>query len=155
MISKRAPYWDRVSAFTVVAENGCHIFTGTKDECGYGRIGKDGRYPRVHREMWEKHYGEIPSGLCVCHRCDTPACINPDHLFLGTHADNMADRASKGRYNNHGEKNPSAKLTELEVACIKALLVEGVSQAALGREFGVSDAAIRLIKSGQSWAGGV
>jgi hypothetical protein len=151
-VSKRAPFWDRVSAHTVVGDNGCHIFTGTKDDCGYGRIGRDGRYVRVHREVWVKHNGQIPAGMCVCHKCDTPACVNIDHLFLGTHGDNMADRARKGRYNNKGSKNPSAKLTEIEVACIKKLLREGATQSSLGREFGVSASHIGLIASGRAWA---
>lgn len=89
--------------------------------------------------------------MCVCHKCDTPACINIDHLFLGTHADNMADRARKGRYDNKGCKNPSAKLTDIEVACIKKLLQEGATQSLLGREFGVSASHIGLIASGRVW----
>ena len=151
MISKRAPFWDRVAAFTKVDADGCHIFTGSKDKCGYGRIGKDGKYVRVHREVWKKHHGQILNGMSVCHHCDKPSCVNPDHLFLGTHADNMRDRASKGRYNNRKENNPCAKLTSLEVATIRKLLSEGYSRASLGREFGVSEGMIGHIKHNRAW----
>lgn len=89
--------------------------------------------------------------MCVCHKCDNPSCINIEHLFLGTHKDNMADRAAKGRYDHSGEKNNSAKLTKSEVLMIRRLLSDGHSRAALGREFGVSEGMIGHIKFGRAW----
>ena len=101
--------------------------------------------------MWKKHNGEIPSLMCVCHKCDMPSCVNPEHLFLGTHKDNMADRAKKGRYLHKGERNNSAKLTELEVAMIRKLINEGSACLDLAREFGVSDGMIGHIKHNRAW----
>jgi len=152
MVSKFAPVWDRISSRTEVRENGCHIYTGGKDDCGYGRIGVNNRYERVHRLSWEKHFGQIPDGMCVCHRCDTPACYNLDHLFLGTHAENMADRARKGRYDLRGTKNPSAKLTADQVERIRAAIAAGKVLKRVAEEYGVTDGMIGHIKAGRAWA---
>lgn len=75
----------------------CWEWRGRHDEKGYGRIGFEGRLQRADRVAWLLSFGEIPEGMCVLHRCDNPACCNPDHLFLGSQADNVADRDAKGR----------------------------------------------------------
>lgn len=89
-----------------VTAPGCWEWTGTKDKHGYGRVRVDQRKARAHRVAWEAFKGEIPAGLHVLHRCDNPGCVNPEHLFLGTHGDNMRDREAKGRgnrWNAHGQ----------------------------------------------------
>lgn len=77
--------------------NGCWIWNSKKNKAGYGLIKIDGSYKRAHRVSYELFIGEIPDGLLVCHKCDVRECINPDHLFIGTHKENTQDMISKGR----------------------------------------------------------
>ena len=77
---------------------GCWLWTGAKTGGGYGYIRRSGKEKMsAHRASWEMHNGPVPEGLWVLHRCDTPACVRPDHLFVGTRADNMRDAHEKGR----------------------------------------------------------
>ncbi len=76
---------------------GCWLWTRMWDKDGYGRVRHNGKQRGAHRVAFELFRGAIPEGMCVCHRCDTPACCNPDHLFLGTSVDNVVDRVAKGR----------------------------------------------------------
>ena len=102
---------------------GCWLWkSGTTK--GYGTVHFNGKLQYSHRVMWEDTYGPIPEGMHVLHKCDTPLCSRPDHMFLGTHADNMADCARKGRC-NQGERNGCAKLKEQHVGEIRKLLEQG------------------------------
>jgi hypothetical protein len=144
---------------------GCWEWPGTRNWYGYGQLQIDGRTLRAHRVSWERHVGPIPPGLFVLHRCDNPPCVRPDHLFLGTQADNMADKMRKGREAHAGPLTPlrgeqvgTSKLTQADVDAIRHRYTgRRGEQTALGREFGVSHRMIGYIVTGQSWAvtGGV
>lgn len=98
---------ERLLATYMDDSNGCWLWTGpTMSQFGYGRIKvKAGEgysaHEYAHRTSYALFRGEIPDGLCVCHRCDVPACINPEHLFLGTYKDNTQDAIAKGRFTQH------------------------------------------------------
>jgi hypothetical protein len=149
---RQLSFWERVEAQTVIDGNGCHIFTGSKDNCGYGRIHKDKKLVRVHRAVYEKEYGLIKKGLEVMHSCDNPACINIDHLSIGTHADNMQDMYSKNRQHVHiGSSHGMAKLTETNIPIIRKRLFNGATCISIAKDYGVSEGMIRHIKHDRAW----
>lgn len=91
----RVPFWDR----KVISPNGCWEWVGSKRDYGYGQVYFKGKPARkAHRVAWELTHGPIPEGLDVLHDCDNPSCINPSHLHLGTHQQNMDEMVVRGRY---------------------------------------------------------
>lgn len=154
-LSRREPLTDRF--FGMVGQktaNGCILWGGQRDKHGYGTI-FSGPRPRkhllAHRVSYEIFRGPIPAGLGVLHECDNPPCINPYHLFLGTQADNMADKMHKGRQ-CPGEQHYLHKLTEADVRAIRNRYLQGdESYAQLGKEFGVHEGTIKQIIRGKSW----
>ena len=119
---------------------------------GYGVIGcQGGKIVRAHRFSYQIHKGEIPYGMLVCHSCDNPSCVNPDHLFLGTAKDNMDDAVSKGRMAS-GERHPCAKLTWDKVEEIRKMYKSGkYTQRKLGEMFGVDHSVINEIHLNKIW----
>lgn len=131
---------------------GCWLWTGYISPAGYGEFGRG--HWRVHRLSWIMANGAFPFNLNVLHKCDNRACLRPDHLFLGTHADNVHDMVAKGR-NRHGitcgEKCKRHKLTAKQVIAIKKSLKTGANVIALAKQHGVKRACIYSIKSGRTW----
>lgn len=140
--------------FVPEPNSGCWLWTGGSFSERYGRIKIDGADLLAHRVAWELYRGEIPEGLCVLHRCDTPFCINPNHLWLGTHKDNHLDMVTKGRevYVN-GERHGRRKLTADQVKQIRESISRKIrgTQRALARKFGVTDSNIAFIKNNRTW----
>ena len=132
---------------------GCWEWTAYKAPTGYGQFYLDGKPKYAHRLSWELAHGEIPDGMCVCHTCDNPGCVNPDHLFIGTHQDNVADRHQKGRsHKPKGSKHGRAKLTEEDVHLIREYLRYGCTHKYIGSLFGVCAPHISRIKHGKLWS---
>jgi hypothetical protein len=155
------PLYER---FLVMAKMGeypsaCWSWLGCKDHRGYGRIhaGRKGYPKKAHRISWMLHVGPIPEGLEVCHSCDNTECTNPRHLFLGTHADNMADAQKKGRAAkpqliglsiNAGERNGQAKLTDAQATEIRSLAELGYRTKEISDQYGISPSHVRSIATG-------
>ena len=146
-------FWKRVNIGP-----GCWEWTGPLARGGYGMFGSP-YIPskRTHRVAWFLANGPIPEGLSVCHRCDNRLCCRPDHLFLGTHADNNADMHRKGRGNSFGRKGrfgeaaTSHKLSERQALEILVRKRAGESTAKLVQEFGVSRTTVKKIANGRLW----
>ena len=131
--------------------SGCWLWQGSIIPDGYGSVRFEGKKHVAHRVAWRLFRGLIAPGLVVCHKCDVRACVNPEHLFLGTHADNMRDMTNKLR-NPRGEKRSSAKLTTQQVSRIKTMLAEDLLyMSEIAREFEVSESTIHAIKAGDRW----
>lgn len=138
------------------------INIGGSDECwkwrknsgGYARVRRNGTSEAAHRVAYSISFGEIPFGMNILHKCDNPPCCNPAHLLLGTHKDNMQDKAKKGRSNiPSGENHGNAKLTYENVADIRSKYASGsYLQKELARIFGVSQVTICRIVRGEQWS---
>ena len=149
---KGTTFWDRVYSLAGREPNGCLIFLGHKDDCGYGRLHRDGKLVRLHRAVWERDNGQIPHGSVVMHTCDVPACIEPSHLRIGTQRENIADMDAKQRRRSQfGSNHVRAKLTESDIPRIRTMLARGDTCVSIGKIFGVTDMMIRHIKKGRAW----
>ncbi len=147
-------FWTKVDKTN---EDGCWVWTGSKDRYGYGRIGmkKNGKwtgYNRATRVIWELTYGPIPNGLLLCHHCDNPPCVRIDHLYLGTKSTNARDAIASGLWNARtGNRHPKAKLSVAKAVEIRNLSQAGSSQRELAKKFGVSRRTIRACLSRITW----
>lgn len=180
----KEPFLDRFWR-QVQKSDGCWIWAGALSSTGYGVIGVQHPVKRnlyAHRVSYELHIGPVPDGYFVCHRCDNPRCVRPDHLFVGTHRDNMADMVAKGR-SNAGDKHPSRRYPErrargdnhglrkhpervsrgevhayakLTVDAVRAIRAEysvgGISQRELAERYGVTQTVIGDAIRRKSWA---
>ena len=117
---------------------------------GYGHMYINGKVEAAHRISYRIHNGEIPEGMLVLHNCDEPGCVNPEHLYLGTDADNMLDKVKRGRCIN-GEEIKQSKLTKNQVIEIKKKREKGLKLIDIANEYGVSTSQIRRISLGINW----
>ncbi|MGQ0721043.1 MAG: HNH endonuclease [Candidatus Eiseniibacteriota bacterium] len=162
-------FWSKVDK-----SGDCWIWTAGSSRNGYGQFHMNGRPHRAPRVAWEWAHGVIPDGLFVCHRCDNPACVNPEHLFLGTPSDNMKDASRKGRVswqrrpwtlprgNDHwanktperrttGERHGMAKLTSTDVVEMRRMSASGVPNKVLAERFGVHRNTALKIVTHKQW----
>lgn len=139
------------SRFTPAPFTECWEWQGYVNSAGYGKITHKGKTYRAHRLAWQFFHGmEIPDGMVVCHRCDNPRCVNPYHLELGTQADNMTDKAAKGRQ-HRGENHPRTAITENQVRQIRAMHNSGLSTRKIAQRLNVSTSSVGHILRGNSW----
>jgi len=131
--------------------SGCWLWMARVDRAGYGGFRYMGDWQRSHRVSYKMYRGPIPDGMLVCHRCDTPGCVNPDHLFLGTAQDNIRDRDIKGRGKVPGLRGPAhgqAKLTEGDVVAIRA---DERTHREIAADYNVGTAQVGRIKRRKQW----
>ena len=142
-------FWQKVDRRGV---DDCWEWMASK-RLGYGRIRVDGKSKSAHRLSWTMHNGKIPDGMQVLHRCDNPSCVNPQHLFLGTVADNVADMLSKGRQKwLSGEETRSSKLTSGDVLDIRRMYSTGnYTYSELAEMFSVSESNVGCIVNRETW----
>lgn len=165
-----ARFWKKVDK---KGADECWTWLAYKDAQGYGHFGAGGQVFSSHRVSYAITNGQIPHnrthhGICVCHRCDNPSCVNPAHLFLGTMKENMRDRDSKGRGNQpkgarngaytkpermpRGEAHGCSKLTSSQVAEIRALFTTGrITRKEIAVQFGVDRSTINRIINRKIW----
>ena len=141
----RSRFWAKVDK-----SGECWTWTGSISSTGYGMF-YDGQPYSTHRYSWAIHFGPIPRGLCVLHRCDNRPCVRPDHLWLGTKRENSRDMVRKGRAHMPdvaGERHPESKLTEADVRAIRASAEQGIVLAA---HYGVTPSLISAVRRRKAW----
>jgi len=139
-------FWEKVDKTDT-----CWLWQAGRHTDGYGMFKIAGKQRRAHRVSWEMHNGTIPEGLGVLHKCDVRNCVNPEHLFLGTPADNQADMWEKGR-GLRGRPNPLAKLTPDDVRTMRQERASGTTLAVLASKYRVTYQAIWLAVTKKTWA---
>jgi len=144
----------RIGERAAESKSGCQVWQGWANASGYGCMVIKRVTYTVHRLAYAVWRGPVPEGKCVLHRCDNRRCVNPDHLFLGSHKDNNRDRARKGR-SATGERNGRSKLKAEHVREIRRLHAKhDLSLCALARRYGVHSSTIALVLDGETWKDG-
>lgn len=139
-------FWSKVNK-----GDGCWEFSGSRcGPSGHRQFHDGEKGTLAHRYSYALHFGGIPEGACICHRCDNPACVRPDHLFAGSQADNVADMVGKGR-SRKGGKHWNAKLTRGDVVEIRRLAARGMMQKDIAERFGVSGTTVHKIVHRKRW----
>jgi hypothetical protein len=154
----------RIRAHSMTDAGNCVVWVGPVGPTGYGIIRFRQKNMRVHRVAYEATSGPIPTGMCVCHTCDNRACVNPDHLFLGTHAENMRDMARKKRANNaaavqasklsrpRGTEHHASILDEETVSTMRDMRRAGLTLKAVASTFGIDFRTVYSATVGETWS---
>lgn len=144
-----AQFWLKVN---IQSLDECWLWLGNPQKSGYGRLSINNHHYLAHRVAYALHNGSFPDELFVLHSCDNRLCCNPQHLFLGTHLDNMRDMSDKGRHHDtKGDKHPQRKLTSQDILSIRTRYINGDKQIDLSKEYGVRQSTISSIIRGHIW----
>lgn len=142
-----ARFWGKVDK-----SGDCWLWTGSKKEFGYGQYAYRGKPHRAHRLSWEEANGQIPDGLWVLHECNTPACVRPSHLRLGTHKDNMRHMADGWR-SHKGERAPLSRLTTVDVLAIRGMALSRLfTQAQIASRYSITQSHVSRLASYEAWS---
>lgn len=137
-----------LNSFKIDSVTGCWNWLKTKDKDGYGIVYRRTRGIRAHRFSFEKYNHKIPKNSVVCHKCDNPSCVNPEHLFVGKPIDNVRDMMKKGRDMSVGSRNTNSKLTESDIPVIRNDIRSYIE---ISKEYGVCELTIRNVKKRKFW----
>jgi hypothetical protein len=144
-------FWKRF----VKTPSGCWMWSGARLNVGYGCLNYQGKAWTAHRLAWTLTNGPIPEGLSVLHRCDVRLCANPDHLFVGTQADNLLDMSMKGRYGKRrlqvGSRHHRARLTESDIPVIRQRIASGDTFTGIAADYSVHRSTIQHIHRRIVW----
>lgn len=149
----RIEFWSRVEKTDT-----CWLWTGFRNAQGYGKLNVAGRKRGAHQVAYELTYGPIPKGLDICHHCDNPPCVRPDHLFAGTVSDNMNDAVAKGRKGGKpnlliaGERHGLAVLTDETVREIRRLFASGMMKKDIATRLNIGRHLVQSVVNGHTWS---
>lgn len=142
-------FWTKVE---IGSANACWLWTAGKNAHGYGRISVGRKAVLAHRFAYELTYGKVPADMHVRHACDNPSCVNPAHLSIGTHQENMKDMVVRGRQQRvAGTRKWSAKLTEADVELIRSRIADGATVVSMARAYGMHHSSIYRIRDRKNW----
>lgn len=130
----------------------CWLWTGSMRGYGYGKMKVNGEEIAAHRVSYANAFGPFDESLFVCHHCDVPSCVNPAHLFLGTHDDNMRDCKEKGRQKTGNHKGPANGRAILSVEQVKSIRADTRASHLVALDYGVKPITIRAIRTGRNWS---
>lgn len=136
----KSRFWSKVDK-----SGDCWTWTASKNHGGYGQFGANGKGYISHRVSWSISNGDIPKGMLICHHCDNPPCVNPDHLFLGTYQDNMDDKMRKGR---HGTQKVRTRDIPIMMMCRR----KGMEYSDIADLFSLSTSTVNNILIGRAWS---
>lgn len=139
-------FWNKIN---IQSKEECWNWGGCKIKTGYGCVMLNGKIEKAHRVSYYLKHGDIPEDMYVCHTCDNPSCVNPDHLFVGTQKDNMQDMISKGRAcDRKGTANPKNKFTEEQVIAIRN---DDRPYSQIAKDYNTNKSRISEIKLYKTW----